>query len=90
MPNTAHPVKEWRYYPDPATDQVTITAPANTHSDGSVLLIHDLNGRIIASHPLRSQSTRVDVSKLVPQTVLLSVRSGKGASVNLGPLHITH
>ncbi|MBK6892605.1 MAG: M1 family metallopeptidase [Flavobacteriales bacterium] len=90
VPSVADPAKDWRYFPDPATDQVTVTAPPNTSLDGAVLLIHDLNGRIIASHPLRSQSTRVDVSKLVPQTVLLSVRSGKGASVNLGPLHITH
>lgn len=87
---SAHPAKDWRYFPDPATDHVTITAPPNTHTEDTVLLIRDMSGRIISSHPLRSSSTRVDVSKIVPQTVLLSVRSAKGGSIDLGPLHITH
>ncbi|MBK7286709.1 MAG: hypothetical protein IPI95_06155 [Flavobacteriales bacterium] len=30
VPSVADPAKDWRYYPDPATDQVTITAPPNT------------------------------------------------------------
>ncbi len=88
--NSTHHAKDWRYFPDPATDQVTVIAPPNTNTDGAVLLIHDMNGRIIASKPLQSSSTRVDVSKLAPQTVVLSVRSAKGASIKLGSLHITH
>lgn len=89
VPGTGDPAKGWHYFPDPAIDQVTVIAPPNASTDGTVVLIRDMNGRTLASHPLPNTSTRIDISRIIPQTVLLSVRSAKGAPTNLGPLHIT-
>lgn len=80
----------WRYFPDPASEQVTVTAPAGTAVDGAVLVFHDMNGHTLASARLHSSTTRMDVSKVVPQTVLLTVRLANGTRINLGQLRITH
>ncbi|MBX2983071.1 MAG: M1 family metallopeptidase [Flavobacteriales bacterium] len=84
------PIHGWRYYPDPASEQVTVSAPENTSVRGATLLIRDMNGRTLARHRLHSTSTRLDVSKLAPQTVLLTVHFANDNMLHLGQLHITH
>ena len=80
----------WRYYPDPASEQVTISAPEHASVRGATILIRDLNGRTLARHKVGSETTRLDVSKLAPQTVLLTVHYADGSILHLGQLHITH
>ena len=80
----------WRYYPDPASDQVTVSAPENASVNGATVLIRDMNGRTVARHKLGSGATRLDVSKLAAQTVLLSVQFANGSTLHLGQVRITH
>ncbi len=92
---TAVPAQEpadhgWRYYPDPASDQVTVSAPENGSATGATVLVRDLNGRIVARHKLGSGATRLDVSKLASQTVLLTVHFANGSMLHLGQVRITH
>lgn len=80
----------WRYFPDPASEQVTVTAPDGTAVEGALLLVHDMTGRTLTSTRLHSTTTRMDVSQFVPQTVLLTVRLANGTRLDLGQLRITH
>ncbi|HMN05772.1 MAG TPA: M1 family aminopeptidase [Flavobacteriales bacterium] len=82
------PSPEWRYYPDPAREMLTVTGPDD--GPGQELLIHDMGGRLLGRHRLHGSTTRVDVSRLPAQTVLLSVQRKDGGMVRLGPLHIVH
>lgn len=85
-----HPRTEWRYFPDPTRDQLTILAPGTAARRNTELLIHDLGGRLLARHALRSGTNQVDVSRHAGQTVLLTVHDAKEGFHNLGPLRITH
>lgn len=84
------PPQGWRFFPDPATDRITVMAPAGTPTMDAVLLVRDLNGRSIAKTPLRGPTTPVDLSKISAQVVILSVLQTNRAEVPLGRLHIVH
>lgn len=78
----------WRYFPDPATDHVTIQAPEHHHTFGDTLWMHDLHGRLLGKYPLHDVSTTVDLSGLRVHTVILSVVTRTGSTIVLGPLQI--
>ncbi len=80
----------WRYFPDPATDRITVSAPAGTATTHAVLLIRDLNGRTVAQRTLRGPTTEVDLSKISAQVVLLSIFQSNRTELPLGRLHIVH
>lgn len=79
----------WRYYPDPATDAIMLLAPAGEDLRGAHLLIHDLQGRALGKWRLHQSPDRVGLPHVAAQTVLLSVQHANGATMPLGPLHIT-
>lgn len=82
--------KGWRYFPDPASGRVTVVAPPQMDLNGAQLLIRDMGGRLLASQRLHASSTMLDVSRIAPQAVLLSVRRRGGREHSIGLLHIVH
>jgi hypothetical protein len=87
---TVLPKNGWRYFPDPTTGHVTIQAPAGIRTNGSTLLLTDMQGRSIGRYALTARNSQVDVSTLDAQQVILSVISVSGDTIPLGPLHIIH
>jgi len=77
----------WRYYPDPATDEVTVIAPAEGHN--ARLLLHDVHGRPLAQQRLHKGLNRIATVRFGAQTILLSVQPARGGTIRLGQLHIT-
>lgn len=77
----------WRYYPDPATDEVTVIAPAEGHN--ARLLLHDVHGRPLAQQRLHKGLNRIATARFAAQTILLSVQPARGGTIRLGQLHIT-
>lgn len=80
----------WRYYPDPASDRITVVAPGNAVRNGDALVLRDLNGRTLVQEPLRSVASMVNVSKIGAQPVIISVRHADSTETPLGRLHIVH
>lgn len=80
----------WRYFPDPASEQVSILAPPNVTVSGSTLMIRDMSGRTLGTHALHAGSTCINITRIKSQTVLLSIRSADGKVIRLGQLHIVH
>lgn len=89
LPRQQGPGHGWRYYPDPASDAVTILVPDDAHVRVARLAIHDQHGRKLAESRLHQGANRVDLSGLAAQTVLLTVHLPKGGMFHLGQLHIT-
>lgn len=80
----------WRFFPDPASDRITVVAPGNAIRHREMLLLRDMNGRALMQAPLRSAVSMVDVSKINAQPVILSVRHADGTEKPIGHLHIVH
>lgn len=78
----------WRAYPDPASQHITVSAPLTSTMGGARLLIRDLSGRTLAHHELSSTTSTCDVSRIAPQTVLLSISLADGSMLELGHLRI--
>lgn len=83
-------VNGWRLYPDPASQYVTVEAPAHELPDRAELEVLDMNGRLILRQAFRSSPMRLDVSRVAAQAVLLSVRLPDGSSMPLGRLQLVH
>jgi aminopeptidase N len=80
----------WRFFPDPASEQITVVAPPTFARETATLLVHDLSGRLLDSLLLRSPTTPYDISGINAQTVILSVRFSNHKQIALGSLHIVH
>lgn len=80
----------WRFFPDPASEEITVMAPPGAVGKGAVLLVHDLGGRLLAQQHLHGGANQVRVANLATCTVLLSVRLPEGNAARLGPLQIMH
>lgn len=88
VPEAAKGGGGWRAYPDPASRQVTVSAPLGSTVSDARLVIRDLSGRTLAEHKLSSVPTTCDVSRIAPQTVLLSIWLADGSVRELGHLRI--
>jgi hypothetical protein len=80
----------WRFFPDPASEQITVVAPPTFARETATLLVHDLSGRLLDSLLLRSPTTPYNISGINAQTVILSVRFPNHKEISLGRLHIVH
>lgn len=78
----------WRYYPDPADDTVTIDAPAGVRRAGLRVVLSDAKGATLLEQRLTGDRTRIDVSRIAPQTAVLTLVDADGTRTPLGALVI--
>ncbi|MCO5274654.1 MAG: M1 family metallopeptidase [Flavobacteriales bacterium] len=80
----------WTYFPDPASDRVTVVAPDDQRVNGAKLVVRDMGGRVLHRQRLRAGANHVQLSRLPAQPVVLAVQYPDGASKSLGHLRIIH
>lgn len=78
----------YTFLPNPASDNVLITVPADRSMTGATLLLHALDGRVLSQQPLSGTRCSVSLLGIAPGTTHLSVRLGNGRTYALGELII--
>ncbi len=73
-------------YPNPATNEATISLNAREAGEGN-LLVYDVSGQVVANRKVTlakgSNTLPVDVSNLKPGTYMISVRNGNEPATNV-------
>ena len=81
-------LKEWLFYPNPASDRVVVEAPQRAKSLNASIRLHDAQGRLLIEQPVTSNRTQIELKGIAEQTIFVSVAMSGAGSVSLGPLVI--
>ena len=78
----------WRFYPNPANDQVTIEVPRAARGTNARIVVYDMQGRVLLEQTASSGRTRIDLNAIAAQEVFVTARVPGEGTVAVGRLNV--